>query len=88
MKKEILIKSLYAWSTLILTVVLFYVSRFIETAMTLNIGGCSGCIPDGNGGVSCVNTCYHPNLFWVLLLGSYLVSYLITFLYKTYKVKR
>jgi len=67
--------------TLVLAILLFITSYFFTIFFMTPFGGCSGCIPDGNGGVNCGNQCDYPHPV-IFGIGAYLVSYVITIVYK------
>ena len=80
--REIFVKSLYDWRTFIIGILIFLIAFSIYSfTIQPSFGGCSGCIPDGNGGLKCINNCQAPSPIYFILV-SYLISYIVVVLYK------
>lgn len=74
---ESFLKNAWHWKTLLLGVAIFYIlalgENLFRTVSTPMLGGCAGCLPDGKGGVACVNECpSDPND--VVILGIFMVT--------------
>jgi hypothetical protein len=80
-----LLKYVYDWKTLIIALDFFVISYFVANIFFMPFGGCAGCIPDGNGGVSCDNVCKKISPI-ILALISYVISYLIVIFFSFIKI--
>lgn len=74
-----LLKNAWHWKTLLLGIVIFYILAFganlVKTVVSTTSGGCAGCLPDGKGGVTCVNECPSDPNDVVILIVLLVVSY-------------
>jgi len=73
-EKKLIFRSLYNWKTLLAGFVIFVCINVIVGIFT-PIGGCAGCIPNGNGGVSCTNECKTISPI-IKIIASYILALL------------
>ncbi|MFA4817096.1 MAG: hypothetical protein WC608_00015 [Parcubacteria group bacterium] len=79
-----LLKCVYSWKTLALGLLFFVVAYFVANILFTPFGGCAGCIPDGTGGVACVNECQKISPINLATL-SYMASFLIMIIFSFIK---
>ena len=72
-----IIQKAYSWKTVVLGLTIFIAAYIVTHYIFSAVGGCSGCVGDGEGGVDCVNECKSISPV-ILALGGYLIALLVT----------